>query len=80
MTRKADINTNNPTLDLVAAFWRQLKSDIDGDGPLCGDSDDELEVLRRDALAFVSSSGFDCWAELCNLNPEPLRERLTCQL
>lgn len=82
MARSKDINTQNPWLDLVAAFWIQVKKDLSGEGTICGDLPDpeeEARILADEALEFVGSADFEHWSNLSGVEPEVMRSHLCLQ-
>lgn len=77
-----------PIDDLVIAFWKTLKDDLDGRGCTCNEIPYryrrfgyqervtiERGMLQENAREFVDSPEFDIWSRLSGFAPDDLRRR-----
>ena len=81
---------DEPYYDLIAAFWRCLRADLEGRGVVAFDDMSnqrsqpavkwvtiEREVLQEKAQEFLTESDFNWWAIIAGFDAQEMRTR--CQ-
>ena len=77
-----------PLNEMITAFWKNLRDDLDGRGVTCNEIPYryrrlpykervkiERDILQQRAREFLDSPHFDTWAQLSGFAPDDLRRR-----